>query len=249
MWSVRRIVRTVDRSVKRHGVVGSLVHVATSVAERVRSRGHHRDDGHDGAANTDAVEDEDFDTKYGVSTGGEIPQTELDVKDENWIHGSAYVPTSPVDFAEVLGDLGLDYEETSFVDLGSGKGRVLLMAAGLPWKRVVGVEFSPQLSEICRDNLRRFTGPKRCADLSVETTDATKYPLPAGPLVVFMYHPFDEKVMAPVADNVVASLRADPRRVLVVYFKPVHRDVWDENPAFSLRKETPLYAIYESKAR
>lgn len=242
MSRVQRLVRTVERSLKKRGIIGSVKYFGEVAADRVAKRGAP----HTPAA-ADAAEDEEFDTKYGVSTGGEIPQTELDVKESTWIHGSAYVPTSPVDFADVFNPLGLPYEETTFVDLGCGKGRVLLMAAALPFKRIVGVEFSAKLADIARDNARRYTGPKKCTDISVETMDATKYRFPDGPIVVFMYHPFDEKIMAAVAESVTASLREKPRRIFIVYFKPVHREVWDGASAFEIRRDERLYAIYESR--
>jgi SAM-dependent methyltransferase len=241
---LRRIVKTVERSLKKRGVVGSVVHVGTAVADRVRRRGE--------ASSTkaadnqhDAEVDRDFDTKYGVDTGGQIPQTELDVAEKNWIHGSAYIPTSPVDMGKVLEGTDVKFEETTFIDLGSGKGRVLLMASMLPFKRVVGVEFSPSLADISRDNIRRFTGPKACKDISVETNDATKFVLPDGPLVLFMYHPFDEKIMAEVERNVARSLQEKPRRILVIYWKPVHREVWDGSSSFTKRREEGMCVIYE----
>ena len=92
------------------------------------------------------------------------------------------------------------------------------MAAALPWKRIVGIEFSPQLADVARDNARRYTGPRACKDIVVETMDATKYRFPDGVLVVFMYHPFDETIMAQVEKSLRASV--GNRRVLVVYFKP-----------------------------
>ncbi len=241
---VRRIAKSVERTLRKRGVVGSAIHVANAVRERLK--GSHAPP--HAPVESDVAEDIDFDTKYNVSTGGEIPQTDLDVKDKNWIHGSAYVPTSPVDFDEVLKDLELDLPQTTFIDLGSGKGRVLLMAAALPFKRIVGVEFSPSLADVSRDNIRRFTGPKKCTDLSVETMDATKYPLPDGPLVVFMYHPFDEKIMALVEQSLSRSVGEKPdRRILVVYFKPVHREVWDASKSFTKKREERLFVIYESR--
>lgn len=242
MSRVQRLVKTVERTLKKRGVIGTAVHLGTAVVTRIATRGA----APPAASAADAAEDLEFDAKYGVSTGGEIPQTELDVKEATWIHGSAYVPTSPVDFAEVLGGLGLTYEESTFIDLGCGKGRVLLMASALPWKRVVGVEFSPQLADVARDNARRYTGPK-VAEITVETNDATKYRLPDGPLVVFMYHPFDEKIMTAVEASITASLRERPRRTLIVYFKPVHREVWDQASAFTKLREERLYVIYESR--
>lgn len=251
-WTIRRVVRTIDRTIKRRGVVGSVLHVATAGVARIRRRGGAGTDGDkDPAAErigADVEEDVDFDTKYGVDTGGEIAQTDLDVKDKTWIHGSAYVPTSPVAFAQVLAELDIPAPGTTFMDLGSGKGRVLLMAAALPWKRVIGVEFSPSLADISRDNVKKYTGPKECTDIVVETADATKYPFPSGPVVVFMYHPFDETIMAAVAASLTRSYEADRRDIYVLYFKPVHRAVWDNLKGYELIRDAGMYTLYKARS-
>ena len=196
----------------------------------------------------DAAEDQEFDSRFGVSTGGQIPQVDLDVKDKNWVHGSAYVATSPVDFSYVLRGLDVKCEEATFIDLGAGKGRVLFMAAALPFKRIVGVEFSPSLADAARDNARKYTGPKACGDISVETADATKYAFPAGDLVIFFYDPFDDKIMSGVAENLFRAMKESPRRVVIVYFKPAQRHIWDQASQFTnVREELPLFALWDTR--
>lgn len=243
MSRLQRLAKSVERTLKTRGVVGTVVYAGSVAAERVRNRGAAKP----AVAEADAAEDREFDEKYGVSTGGEIPQTELDVAEKNWVHGSAYVPTSPVDFDKVLGGLGITFEDTTFIDLGSGKGRVLLMAAALPFKKIIGVEFSPKLAEISRDNIERYTGPRKCTDMVAEINDATKYTLPDGPLVVFMYHPFDDKIMTQVEAHVARAAKASARRILVVYFKPVYREIWDRSTAFTKIREENLFVIYDSQ--
>lgn len=243
---LRRIARTVERAVRHHGVIGAVADLRATVAARIRRQ---KDPQARTNASADAVEDADFDAQYGVSTGGVVPQTELDVAEKTWINASAYVPTSPVDFDEGLRDSGLVHEDTTFIDVGCGKGRALLMAAAFPFRRIVGVEFSPALAEIARDNVRRYTGPRACKDITVETMDATKYALPEGPLVLFMYHPFDDKVMVPFEQSIARKVREQPdRRILVVYLKPKHRDIWDRSTAFDLKREGRRFATYESRA-
>src|SRR5438552_13937135 len=50
---------------------------------------------------------------------------------------SPYQPTEPSLFHEMLKALKIDFREFTFIDLGSGKGRVLLMAANYPFRRIV----------------------------------------------------------------------------------------------------------------
>src|SRR6185436_10035090 len=66
--------------------------------------------------------------------------------------------------------------DTVFVDFGSGKGRVLLLAAQFPMKRVVGVEFSPQLCQVARQNIEAFRrSHPRIAPIEVVESDAALY--------------------------------------------------------------------------
>jgi len=51
---------------------------------------------------------------------------------------SPYQPTEPLLFHEMMGALRIDFNEFTFIDLGSGKGRVLLMAADYPFRRIAG---------------------------------------------------------------------------------------------------------------
>jgi hypothetical protein len=64
-----------------------------------------------------------------------------------------YAPTATPGFRKKL---NIDPRNFTFIDFGSGKGRVLLIAAGLPFKAVVGIEFSRELHEIAVQNISRF---------------------------------------------------------------------------------------------
>lgn len=232
----RRIARRIERSVRTRGLLGSITHALAGLrAPRPAAAAGH-------AAGEDAGED--FDRRHGVDTGGIIPQADLDVVTPNWVHGSAYVATSPIDFGEVLAPYGLDLARTSFVDLGCGKGRVLLMAAALPFARVVGVEYSEQLSAIARDNLARYRGPRAAAMLEVVTGDATAYAFPPGDLVVFMYHPFDDVVMRRVVASLEAAMGGAPRKLVVLYFKPVYAALWQAASFVERRASSGLYDAY-----
>ena len=59
-------------------------------------------------------------------------------------------------------------EQEVLVDYGSGKGRVLVVAAELGIQRIVGIEFSPGLVAIAKCNLERYrarTGDGRTISL------------------------------------------------------------------------------------
>lgn len=172
----------------------------------------------------------EFDSKYGVNTAGIIPISNLTIKSNNWIHSSKYQAIPYVDFGEILEQFDLPYEQFIFVDLGSGKGRALLLASSLPFKKIVGVEFSKELASIAEDNLSRYSEDlMNCKNIEMICMDATKYIFPEDPLVLYLYNPFDTPVMAHVVNNIAESFQKKPRRIVVLYFTPqcACAELWD----------------------
>ncbi len=120
---------------------------------------------------------------------------------------SAYQPTEPAAFHEMLdalqqtpgpGQSTLNFRDFTFLDLGSGKGRTLLMAADYPFRRIVGVELLPALHQIAQENLRQYKSEsQKCFGLEAVCADATDFPFPDGPLVIYLFNPFPEVGHAP----------------------------------------------------
>ena len=80
---------------------------------------------------------------------------------------SPYQPTEAHLFHEMLEALReethADFHDFVFIDLGSGKGRTLLMASDYPFRRIIGVELLPALHQAAQDNLGKY--PKRIAEV------------------------------------------------------------------------------------
>lgn len=75
-----------------------------------------------------------------------------------------------------------DWSRFSFVDLGCGKGRALLLASRHPFLQILGVELDSNLARTARANLRAFHAPwQQCRTLAVHHADATAFDLPATP--------------------------------------------------------------------
>ena len=143
-----------------------------------------------------------------------------------------YEPT-PVAQANALLDASpLAPERAIFVDVGAGMGRVVMLAARRAFRAVIGVEISPALAEIARENFATLHDAKRVVrDVKIVRADAAEYTLPRGDLVVFMYNPFH----GPVLDAVIGRLRVLPDRdVVLLYHTPVDRAAIDTTNAFDL---------------
>jgi SAM-dependent methyltransferase len=110
-----------------------------------------------------------------------------------------------------------------FVDLGSGKGRVLYMAARRPFKRVVGVEWSDQLNELARANLARNRGRFRALDIEIEASDIEEWQVPDDVTVVYLYiaFPFAPEVPERLVAKLRDSVESNPRRLRLILPDPV----------------------------
>lgn len=169
-----------------------------------------------------------FDVAYGTETGGLVWGESLERPRSRdaayWATG--YYGISPSAFTaalERLGlSLGLDWGEYSFVDVGCGKGRGMMLALRFPFRRVLGVELSPELAGVAAANLERFRAPWRQVGVLAEVVagDATAFALPDGPLVLFLYHPFAAPVMTRFLAHVREALERERREVYLLYANP-----------------------------
>ena len=146
-----------------------------------------------------------------------------------------YAPTAREGLATIFAGIGrLPLEGFTFVDLGSGMGRVVLYAARFPFREVVGVEFSPVFHAIAKENLQTYTGPRKCPSVRLLHIDATEYTFPSTPLVLYIYNAFERVVVAKILANLETSLRETPRDVVVYYVYPVERDVFEKSSLLRL---------------
>ena len=107
-----------------------------------------------------------------------------------------------------------------FIDLGSGKGRVVLLAARYPFKRVIGVELSERLTEIARGNLERNRHRLACQDIELVTADALDYELPDDVTVAYLFNPFTGETFDRVLRKLIDSVDRNPRTLRLIYLLP-----------------------------
>jgi SAM-dependent methyltransferase len=173
------------------------------------------------------VEGDGFDLEHSIETSARIHETDLEIADPNWIHASAYFPTPSRFLKEALAGLDIRFEDFTFVDLGSGKGRVLFMASEFSFRKIIGVEISPELHALSRRNIASYKGEQRCSDIHPVCMDFTKFEFPEAPLFIFLYNPASPYLTNVVARNLMRSLNKRPREVWILYVTP-HKDVFAE---------------------
>ena len=113
---------------------------------------------------------------------------------------------------EILSALDIPYERYAFVDLGSGKDRVLLVASEFPFLEVRGVEFARELHETACENIRRYrSGSQKTQNVRSIHGDAIAFEFPASSFVLFLNNPFGPGGLMPILRRLRETLASQPR--------------------------------------
>ena len=169
-----------------------------------------------------------FEAGFRSNTSRMIDLDQLDLGEPIRRHANIYLPSPYYFVHKSFKWIDPAFESSIFVDFGCGLGRVVLYASRFPFLKVIGVEASPSLSSAAARILedyfarRQGNGP----EWEIVHSDAGRYPVPDQASVFFFNDPFDETVLEPVVENILASRSAAPRRVFAIYLNPAHPDVF-----------------------
>jgi len=175
-----------------------------------------------------------FDKRFNVATSGYMLPDDMEIPEDCVEHAVEYAPTSANRFGWLLSQLPVDLSEYVFVDFGSGKGRVLLMASEFPFQHVLGIELSPELHIIAEQNIGSFRSHhQQCNMVNSINQDATQFEFPEKPLILYFFNPFSADILRIVIDNLQASLDQQPRAVIALYYNPLHAEAFEDSPTFT----------------
>ncbi len=169
-----------------------------------------------------------FDAAHGVATGGLLTQIELETGHDHDLHTTAYHGTQPSIFrgglerwrAAIIRS-AKSVEEFTFVDIGCGKGRVLMLASEFPFRRVVGLELNAKVASSARENIRQWRErPRACKQIEVLTGDVLAFALPPEPTLLYMYNPFEGDLFRLWVQTLAFALRERMEPLYLLYTYP-----------------------------
>ena len=193
-----------------------------------------------------------FDARYGTDTVRRLPVGAMrDVPDALAAHAVHYeastLPKLRQALAAVSRGLGSRMPAFTLLDVGSGKGLVVMHASRHPFRQIVGIEMAPELHAIAERNIARFAGAHPdAAPMHLVQGDALECPLPGGPLVVYLYNPFDATLLERFAARLEALVSPD-REILVAYVNPVHRGVFDRPARYERLWDNSRVVVYRCR--
>lgn len=193
-------------------------------------------------------EENTFDALFGVETIDKVEVCDLDVSEDRRQHCVFYHPTRVWLFNEIFKDIQIVHKDYILVDFGSGKGRVLLLAAMYPFKKIIGVEISRKLHEIALKNIQGYKKEwQLCHEISSWCLDVENFEIPNEKIVLFFYNPFDAFVMRQVLSNIESSFGRYHRDMILIYVNPIYHELIDRLGFFQIIKKDRRYSIYASK--
>jgi SAM-dependent methyltransferase len=179
-----------------------------------------------------------FDARYGVETSGLIGGGELLSGHRNDVFNTAYYGMAPSRFQWVMqfwiaNQDHAAIEEYSFIDLGCGKGRAVMMASEFRFRQVVGVELHAGLARIAEANVATWSAAGRAAcPVRIACQDATEFVFPEGACLLYLFHPFTAPVMKQLIERIEADFADRAGMLDLIYFNPEAGELLETHPGF-----------------
>lgn len=196
--------------------------------------------------------DVDYDWDYRVDTTGATVRWQLRLL--GLLH-SPYQPTDPALFHEMLAALmrvarEIELRDYTFLDVGSGKGRTLLMASDYPFRRILGIELLPELHGVAVENITKYkSDSQQCFAIESIYGDVRELKFLPEPMVLYLFNPLPEAGLVELLKNLEDSLREHPRPVYILYHNPLLEHVAISRPWLVRVGGTHQYSIFRSLAQ
>lgn len=171
-----------------------------------------------------------IDLQYGTDTSGLVDPLTLQ-RDASLVGQlRPYMGSQPTIIRRALDTLG-DISGYTFVDIGCGKGRPMIVASEYPFALALGYDISTDLVRTANANAvvmaRHYPQRPPIRALHANVSDLR---VPSGNVVVFMFNPFGPELMTVLLEKLEAGLASGAiQHLFVVYDNPVCGDVFDSS--------------------
>jgi len=170
------------------------------------------------------------DKYYGINTELiiELPSLGLDEK-----IGNRQESTPTRHIKQILSFSPINSEDI-FIDMGSGGGRVMIAAGHFPFMKIIGVDVSSKLNDICQNNINKMKNRLKCKTFENITSNASDYLIPDEATIIYFFNPFGIEVMKDVFHSIVESVSRKPRKVIIIWYNPKYEKELEQS--FSIKK-------------
>jgi SAM-dependent methyltransferase len=190
-------------------------------------------------------------SRYHLDTTGSDNLSNLAEKGIDISHATAYQPLNYYILEKLMNEAKKDKGNGTFLDIGCGKGRTMVVAAYFGFTKITGIDFSKELCDDAVGNIEKCREKFPDVSFKVINNDAFYFEIPDDCGTILLFNPFDEVIMSGVVNNIVNSIDDNPRTVRVLYANPVYTSLFTDEgfkEIYHIQKMTYLEAcILEKK--
>ena len=158
-----------------------------------------------------------FDWKHNVDTARSVAVSGLEIESRNRSRAQPYMATPARTLRSIIGALRLNYSKFVFVDVGSGKGRSMLVASEFPFKKIIGIEFARDLVTVARRNIRHYRNPRqKCRDIKALHIDVENFEIPDDNCVFYLFNPFDRELTQSFVDLAAQAFKQNRQKMFFI---------------------------------
>ena len=113
-----------------------------------------------------------------------------------------------------------DRNKLTFIDVGCGKGKVLLVASDFGFKEIIGIELSKKLLITCKINLNNYKKLKvKKKSIKLININATKYKI-TNENVFYFFDPFSKIILDNFLKKILESFKKNKRKIYIIFANP-----------------------------
>jgi len=165
--------------------------------------------------------------KYAINTTGSDELKTLTKSGVDTSHATIYMPVSYNLLEDVFNRLP-GTPRHHLLDIGSGKGRVLCVAAHNGFGKVTGVDFSGPFCKAAKENLLLTKAKTPLLQYEIVERNIQEYALPSDVDFIFLFNPFDTILMQQLVEKIIQNLDEHPRLLYIVYANPLDKQLFTD---------------------
>ncbi len=111
----------------------------------------------------------------------------------------------------------------SFLNIGCGKGRAMMVAAHFGFTNIKGIDIAEQFCEHARSEWKKKASIFLNTRLQIICTDASQYIIAPQIQTIFLYNPFQQPLIDLLITRIDESIRKNSRTIYLIYLNPLYK--------------------------
>lgn len=167
--------------------------------------------------------------KYGARTFLPVDLNKLTIINGDKSKSSRYEAVNFFLIEKLFETLPQFSSNTSIVDLGCGKGRVLLVAAHYGFTNITGIDFAVELCIEAIKNMEKVSSKFPKIKWNIINSNVIDYDIKPDDSVFFMFNPFTQDIITILLNKLENSCHQHPRSIYFLYTNPYYKEVLIRN--------------------